>query len=459
MLRAAPVRLLVALAALLGCGGGPAPQPPNVVVILSDDQGYADVGVYGSPDIPTPHIDSLARNGVRFSDGYASAPQCAPSRAGLLTGRYQNRFGFETNFEANGAGLPREEVTFAERMRAAGYATGWIGKWHVGTQDYNHPLARGFDEAFGFFGALSPYLPAAGKASIPDLFRGREPVVVNEYLTDVFAREAVDFIERNRARPFFLLLAFNAPHEPLQAPQARLDRFAQIQDPKRRTYAAMVSALDDGVGQVLAAIAAAGLEQRTLIFFLSDNGGPAGRMWNGASNAPLRGAKGNTFEGGIRVPFLVQWKGRLPAGSVYREPVIALDLLPTALAAAGVEVRPEWRLDGVNLLPQLEGTRTTPPHDALFWRFAWPVRPASRRDGAIRQGDWKLVTEGARQPGPPRRFEALRELIDLRADPHEDHDLSAAQPERARALAERWQAWDAELPEPPMAPVNRSSSR
>jgi len=452
------VSFLIALTVLAGCAPEPANHPANVVVILSDDQGYADVGVHGSKDIPTPHIDSIARNGVRFSNGYASAPQCAPSRAGLLTGRYQNRFGFEENVYATDGGLPAEEITFGDRMRAAGRVTGFIGKWHLGGQYYNHPLERGFDETFGFLGALSSYLPPVGQSSIPNLTRGRDPVVVTDYLTRAFGREATAFIDRHQNQPFFLLLAFNAPHEPVQASQEYLDRFAQIGNPTRRAYAAMVAALDDAVGEVLDKIAACGLEDRTLIFFLSDNGGPLGATWNGASNEPLQGAKGNVLEGGIRVPFLVQWKGRLPAGSVYEDPVIALDLLPTALAAAGVEARPEWKLDGVNLLPYLEGRRTTPPHDVLFWRFIFRPPPLSRRNWAIREGDWKLVNTKVRLPGKQRAWRSVSKLINLRVDPHEDHDLSDVEPERAKALAARWAAWDAELMPPGQSAGKRRSA-
>jgi arylsulfatase A-like enzyme len=437
----------VLIAVLAGCSRSPLEQPANVIVILSDDQGYADAGYQGSSDIPTPHIDSIAKHGVRFTNGYVSAPQCAPSRAGLLTGRYQNRFGFEENLYSIDEGLPLSEVTFADRMRAAGRVTGLIGKWHVGTQAGKHPLDRGFDEFFGFLGALSRYLPPPGLPGIPGILRGREPALVTDYLTDAFGREAVSFIERHQHQPFFLLLAFNAPHEPMQAPPAALERFAAIEDPTRRTYAAMIASMDDAIGSVLAKLAACGLEERTLIFFLSDNGGAQGKRWTGASNAPLRGGKGETFEGGIRVPFLAQWKGRLPAGAVYDAPVIALDLLPTALAAAGVAAQPEWHLDGVNLLPYLAGEIATPPHDVLFWRFIF--RPKIGRSYfAIRQGDWKLVSESVRLPGPQRLWQSVPELFDLRADPHEDRDRRAAEPQRAEALAARWAAWDAELMPP-----------
>ncbi len=446
---------VAAIALLAGCSPDRVAPPVNVVVILSDDQGFGDAGYQGSQDIVTPHIDSIARNGVRFTNGYVSSPQCAPSRAGLLTGRYQNRFGFEENLHSLSVGLPPGEVTFGDRMRAAGRVTGLIGKWHVGTQATNHPLDRGFDEFFGFLGAMSQYLPPRGMPAIPGILRGREPALVSDYLTRVFGREAVSFIERHQHAPFFLVLAFNAPHVPLQAPQEYLDRFAQIENPSRRSYAAMVSAMDDAVGEVLAKIAELDLADRTLIFFLSDNGGPLGKTWNGSSNAPLRGGKGETLEGGIRVPFLAQWKGRLPAGGVFEPPVIALDLLPTALAAAGVEARPEWQLDGVNLLPYLDGEKSAPPHDVLFWRFIFRPNSVGRRFWAIRQGDWKLVSENFRLPGQRRAWGSVPKLFELPGDPHEDADRREAEPKRADALAARWAAWDAELMPPGQASGER----
>ena len=293
--------------------------------------------------------------------------------------------------------------------------------------------------------------------AVDQLFRASSPFVVSDNLTREFGREAVSFIGRHQHEPFFLLLAFNAPHAPFQAPQEVLDRFAHIGDPTRRTYAAMVSAMDDAIGEVLAKIAACGLEDHTLIFFLSDNGGPHGNGWNGSSNEPLRGGKGESLEGGIRVPFLAQWKGRLPAGGVYENPVIALDLLPTALAAAGVESKPEWQLDGVNLLPYLEGKLSTPPHDVLFWRFIFRAN-SGRFNWAIRQGDWKLVSENSRIPGMRRAWRSVPKLFDLRVDPHEDHDLSDVEPDRAKALAARWAAWDAELMPPGQSSGQRRSA-
>lgn len=340
------IALGLALSAATALAAGSA--KPNVIIILADDLGYGDLGFQGCLDIPTPRIDSLARNGVRCTNGYVTGANCSPTRAGLLTGRYQQRFGHEFNpaeTRNERFGLPIFETTIADRLKAAGYVTGIVGKWHLGFDRRYHPLERGFDEFFGFLGGSHPYFPGRG----PAIYRGTRAVGEQEYLTDAFGREAVSFITRHKDQPFFLYLAFNAVHLPKQATDDRLARFASITDPARRNYAAMLAALDLAVGKVLDTVRSERLEEKTLIFFLSDNGGPT-RMGgiNGSRNEPLRGSKRTTLEGGVRVPFVVQWKGKIPVGTVYEEPVIQLDILPTALAAAEVGIRPEWHLDGVD---------------------------------------------------------------------------------------------------------------
>jgi arylsulfatase A-like enzyme len=417
----------------------PAARRPNVLVILADDLGYADVGVHGCKDIATPHIDGIARDGIRCTSGYVSGPYCSPTRAALLTGRYQQRFGHEFNpalLREGGAGqgLHPAEVTLARRLKDAGYATGLVGKWHLGEEDKFHPLNRGFQEFFGFLAGAHDYLRTDDKGYGP-VYRGRERVELDGYLTDVLAREAAGFIDRHRDEPFFLHLAFNAVHTPLQAPEPALRQFAAIEAPTRRTYAAMTAKLDDAVGNVLDRLRAAGLEERTLVFFLSDNGGPIGKFAaNGSRNSPLRGSKGDTWEGGIRVPFLVRWKGRLPAGKVYDPPVIQLDVHATALAAAGVEVQPGWKLDGVNLLPFLEGKDAGRPHAALYWRFGEQM--------AIRVGDWKLVRADL---APDKQFGAIAPrpmLFHLGEDVGERNDQAAARPEKVKEMQEAWQKWN-----------------
>lgn len=397
-----------------------APRKPNILVIVGDDMGYGDIGVHGCRDIPTPNIDSLAKNGVRCANGYVSGPYCSPTRAALLTGRYQQRFGHEFNPGNNGRvadfGLALSETTLADRLKSQGYATGWVGKWHLGSEARFHPLKRGFGEAFGFLGGAHPYLAGRG----PELFRGMEQTEESEYLTDAFRREALAFIGRHRQEPFFLYLAFNAVHLPLQATEKYRDRFPNLREPKRRTYAAMMSAMDDAVGAVLARLREEKLEEDTLLFFISDNGGPTA---NASSNGPLRGHKATTWEGGIRVPWLAQWKGRLPAGKVYEQPVIQLDIAPTALAAADAPA--DGKLEGVNLLPYFRGEKEGAPHEALFWRFG--------EQTAVRMGDWKLVA--ARGSGGKR-------LFNLKDDLGETKDLTSACPDKAKELQAAWDAWN-----------------
>jgi arylsulfatase A-like enzyme len=410
-----------------------AERKPNILFIVGDDMGYADVGVHGCKDIPTPNIDAIAKAGVRCTNGYVSCPYCSPTRAGLLTGRYQTRFGHEFNPGGKGRdiGLPLTETTVADRLKAAGYATGLVGKWHLG-EDERHPQKRGFDEFFGFLGGAHPYI--AGKG-VP-ILRGTTDADEMSYLTDALGREAVAFIDKHKAKPFFLYLAFNAVHTPMQATDARLKKFESIKDPTRRTYAAMMLAMDEAIGKVLDKIRREKLEEDTLVCFISDNGGPTmqGTTINGSTNTPLRGSKRTTLEGGIRVPFFVAWKGTLPAGKTYDKPVIQLDLSATALAAAAIAVKPEWKLDGVNLGPFLKGeSGRSQPHDALYWRFGNQM--------AMRQGDWKLVKYdpvadgGKGQPTGPH-------LYNLADDIGETNDLATKRPDKVREMQTSWDEWN-----------------
>jgi arylsulfatase A-like enzyme len=421
-------------------------------VIVVDDLGHADLGYQGSEDVVTPHIDALARDGVRFSDGYVTSPQCSPSRAGLLTGRYPNRSGFEYNFMGHwDKGLDPAERTLADLVRDAGYATGMVGKWHLGKTEALRPGSRGFATTLWHPNG-GVYLPDPATGVLPGLFRGADPAELRGYSTDVFTDEAIAFIDQHREGPFFLYLAYVAPHWPLQAKPEDLARFSHVEDLQRRTFLAMMASLDANIGRLMQALREADLEEQTLVVFLSDNGGATGPLRprpdapsehgvNSSSNAPFRGDKRDLLEGGIRVPFLVRWKGQLPAGLVYEEPVISLDVLPTVLAAAGVTPPPG--LDGVDLLPFLRGERHDAPHDALFWRFDFlPSGTAEPRRWAIRAGDWKLV-KNAREP---------LSLYHLRDDPAESRSLAHAEPERVAALRARWQAWNAELM-PPAWPV------
>jgi len=438
--------LLLIAAALCGVQ---AADRPNILVILIDDFGFGDLSIHGCKDIPTPHIDALAVGSVRCTQGYISAPQCSPTRAGLMTGRYQQRFGHEYNSAVEGSNLPLAEVTLAERLKKAGYKTGLVGKWHLGEDDQHHPLSRGFDEFFGFLGGANPYLPQGPRAVVPRIMRDRQPAEEKRFLTEAFAEEACAFFDRHQKEPFFLYLAFNATHGPLQAPKNYLDKFQSIADETRRTYAAMTSALDDAVGTVLNKLKASGLEQNTLVFFFDDNGGPTDV--NGSLNTPFRGVKGETREGGIRTPFFVRWPAKLPAGKTFDQPVIQLDIHPTALAAAGVSFSADAKpLDGVNLLPFLTGEKAGAPHDVLYWRFSFPPAQPDRHKWAIRQGDWKLFTDfdaNRKKRSEATENEGLK-LVNLATDIREEHDLTATHPDKAEELKALWDQWNAQLAKP-----------
>jgi arylsulfatase A-like enzyme len=374
---------------------------------------------------------------VRFTAGYGSGPYCSPTRAGLMTGRYQTRFGHEFNDAAGGTrGLSLDEKTIADRLKTLGYATCAVGKWHLGALDQYRPMARGFDEYYGVLGNPGSYFTPNGFVDSrisPDVQKVSDPQF---YTTDAFAERAVDWLERHQNESWFLYLPFNAQHAPLEATQKYLDRFQNISDSKRRTFAAMLSAMDDAVGRVLKKVRDLGQEENTLIWYLSDNGGPTQSTTSG--NGPLRGFKSTTWEGGVRVPFMVQWKGRLPAGTVYDHPVIQLDILPTCVTAAGGRVDPAWKLDGLNLLPYLSGENKAKPHETLYWRFG--------QQWAIRHGDMKLVV-GRDGSGRP-------ELYNLVEDLGEQNDLAAAQPQKVKQLQALWDAWNAE-----QAPVAKEPAR
>jgi arylsulfatase A-like enzyme len=456
---ASSVVIYVTLLPLSGAavrGAEKPPAKPNILLIVADDLGYGELGCQGHTDIPTPHIDSIAKNGVRFTSGYVSCPVCSPTRAGLMTGRYQQRFGHEFNpgpvaDASDEFGLVRDEKTLAERLKATGYATGLVGKWHLGTREGLRPTERGFDEFFGFLGGAHPYLSNGRRRA--ELMRGTERVAEPDYLTEAFQREAVAFIDRHKAQPFFLYLAFNAVHAPLQATTKYRERFPEVKDEKRQTFSAMLAAMDDAVGAVLAKVHDAGLDEKTLVFFISDNGGPTPQTTS--RNDPLRGTKATTWEGGIRIPFMIQWKGQLPSGKVDDRPVIALDIHPTALAAAGVTTQPEKKLDGVNLLPFLQGNRAEAPHEYLFWRFGAQM--------AVRKGDWK-ITRAAARGGPQRRRRRARgnaeeQLYNLAQDIGETKDVAAEHADTVAELMKAWEKWNSELMAPRWQRANAQARR
>lgn len=462
-----------------------AAERPNIIILMADDLGKTDISWYGSPHLQTPNIDSIGRRGVTFTEGYVSSPICAPSRASLLTGRYQQRFGFEyqphdryphnlleyavyqyfldddewnvtpqfrfPNQDAiRRQGLPPGELTLAEALQQQGYYTGILGKWHLGEGKTSRPNARGFAYQFGFYEAFSLYYPDLSDTKIvnqqltdfsdPYIWKKgrqgscairRNDVVIADtaYLTDRIAQEASQFIRQHRDEPFFLYVPFSAPHTPFQAPKAYVDRFAAEPDPVKRIYYAMIAALDDGVGEIMATLREEGLSDNTIVWFLSDNGGATYTL--ATDNAPLKGGKFTHFEGGINVPFMVQWPGHLPAGVTYREPVMAFDIFTTTLAVTGTPVPKTNPLDGVNLLPFLQEDTTAVPHPTLYWRsdMAW----------AIRQGSWKLI-------GDDRS--GARALYQLDTDKEERHNRYQGHPEVVANLLETYAQWNATLAKP-----------
>ena len=379
---------------------------PNIILIISDDAGYADFGFQGSTKFHTPYLDSIAERGVVFNNAYASSAVCSPSRAGLVTGRYPNRFGIEFNLPgdprsgipSHERGLPLFELTLGDVLGQAGYQTGFIGKWHLGTNERYQPQNRGFAEYFGVLGGYSKYY-AGHAASTTSNYRVVNPDTL-PYLTDAIGNEAVGFVDRYRESAFFLLVSFTAPHPPMHAREDDLERFQGIFNTTKRTKnAAMMYRMDKNIGKILSRIKAHGLLENTIIVFTNDNNGSPGD--NGASNGLLRGGKGTVLEGGIKAPLIVSWPAKLPKGNVLETPVSTLDILPTLVGAAGINLPGDRVYDGVNLLPVMHGRVSAIPHGVLFWRVNWA--------SAVRKGNWKLV----------RTPDDRTWLYDLESDPGE----------------------------------------
>lgn len=420
-------------------------QQPNIVLILADDMGYSDVGFNGCTDIPTPNLDALAAAGIRFEEGYVSASVCGPSRSGLLTGRYQQRFGCGENPPEEGwpdnprcpdAGVPRSERLLSELLKPAGYRSAVIGKWHLGMAEHLRPNQRGFDYYYGFLNGAHSFTEAKKEwQSNPGLwpiFRNNEPMDYEGYLTDTFTDEGIGFIERSKDKPFFLYLSYNAVHAPWQAPENVAHKVKHIKNPARRTYAGMLVSMDDGIGRVVRALKDNGVYENTIIVFLSDNGAPKN---SAASSAPLRGNKGDTYEGGTRVPFVMCWPEQIEPGSIYENPVSALDVVPTVLAASSlVADHAALNLDGVDLMPFLKGEKKGRPHETMFFR--------RDDDYAIRVNDWKLAWNN----GIPTGTRTI-ELFNLAEDPNEATDLARQYPEKAEQLQCQFDDWDSKLPD------------
>lgn len=433
---------------------------PNIVLIVVDDLGYGELGCQGNPEIPTPHIDRIAAGGIRFTQGYVTASYCSQSRAGLLTGRHQSRFGYLTNpigaqNDEPGVGLPLSEKTLASYLRDSGYVTGLIGKWHLGASSGYLPMRRGFDEFYGFlheghYYSQSPYegltswirrktLPGGGDgvfysekrrtyytkhmgynepiydANNP-IYKGGQPVEEKLYLTDAITREAKSFVARNSDGPFFLMVSYNAVHSPMQGTNAYFKKYSHIKDVQRRIFAAMLANLDDSVGEVLASLKEHSVEQDTLLFLLSDNGGPTRELTS--SNLPLRGEKGSFYEGGVRVPFMVRWPASgITGGMTYDQPVSSLDIFATVQQIAGFKTQGNRVLDGVDLMPFLKKKKDGPPHRQLFWQ--------SSRRLAMRSDNWKIVRDLKRNKS---------ELFDLSKDIGEKQDLAESEPDKLNEM-------------------------
>lgn len=423
---------LLLLTTLLAGGVCAKAERPNIVIFLADDMGYADAGFTGATDINTPNIDQLASEGVVFSQGYVSHPFSAPSRAGLLSGRYQQRFGFETNPSYDiynpHMGLHDGVKLFPERLQEVGYTTGIIGKWHLGGNAKHHPNNHGFDYFYGFTGGAHDFFEVdltQDDEYKQYLLRNEKPAAFEGYITNAFTEDAVNFVNENKDNPFMLYLAYNAPHEPLQAPEEDIARYSNIEDPSRRIYAAMVDVMDRGIGQVVDALKENGLYENTLIFFLSDNGGPLDPVYgNSSCNGEFRDGKGSMYEGGIHVPFVACWPEKLKP-SQYDYPVNSLDISRTIVDVTGADAESGQTMDGTNLVPYITGQNQSAPHEALFWRCTY-ARAMVTVDGM------KQVAVGKRDA----------EVYDLNKDVSEQTDVTAQIPEKAAQMQQMWDEWN-----------------
>lgn len=425
--------LLLSLAA-------PSARQPNVILIMTDDHGHADLGCQGARDLKTPHIDALARGGVRLTNWYSNAPVCAPSRAALLTGRYPHHAGVATN----GPKLPRQQTTLATALKRLGYATAVCGKWHLGDAKESSPRDHGFDSFYGFHSGCVDFYSHRFYWNDPkvvnyhDLWRDQTEIFEDgQYLTERIAAESAAFIRRNRTRPFFLYVPFNAPHYPMHAPAKYVERFPGL-EPERRMYAAMLAAVDDGVGEIVKAVREGKLERETIIIFTSDNGATRERraglnqeMAAAGSNAPFRGSKFSLFDGGIHLPCIWWAPGRLPAGSVNPQFGAHFDIHPTVLGAVGGASEGTLRPEGVNLWPALVSGRPV-ERGAVYWTLG--------NQQAMREGDWKLVLNGLDEG---RAKPDAVHLANLARDPGETTNLASQEPERTARMRAALEAWAA----------------
>ncbi|MDP6610990.1 MAG: sulfatase-like hydrolase/transferase [Candidatus Marinimicrobia bacterium] len=436
---------------MAGLWAGDSPNPPNIVFLFADDAGYSDFGFQGSPNFHTPNLDKLARQSVRFTQAYTTAAVCGPSRAGLMTGRYQQKFGVEENnvpsamssagLTGADMGLPLDQETIADYLKKAGYQNIYLGKWHLGGADRYHPLKRGFDEFYGFRGGARHFWPYKEPPKDPlrkwerDFKNFQEP---DGYLTDVIADEAVASIERNKDNPFFLFVSFNAVHTPMHYLEEDLpDRKIKLTEKRRKLYA-MTKAMDRACGRIIAKLDELGLTENTLIIFTNDNGG----AWiNFSSNRPLSGVKGTHLEGGIRVPFLLKYGDHFEGNTSFNYPISTFDLLPTFVDAAGGNINSLENVDGVSLIPFLNGKNQYRPHETLYWK--------KETRAAIRDRDWKLI----RMPDRP----AL--LFNIARDPNETRNLARKHPEKVKTLYKKLFDWEVTLKRPLWITKRENSKR
>ncbi|MFL2991152.1 MAG: sulfatase-like hydrolase/transferase [Cytophagales bacterium] len=418
---------------------------PNIIIIISDDQGYADVGFHGSKEIFTPNIDRIASNGVVFSQGYVSYAVCSPSRAGLITGKYQNRFGYTRNIllapKDSLMGLPLSEQTLPDVLNNVDYKTKAIGKWHLGAHESLVPERRGFDEFFGFLIGGHRYFPE--DLTLNDLSEARRQmdgyitriydngkrIDTKKYLTEELSDNAVKFIEDNSSDPFFLYLSYNAPHTPLQATAMDLERNNHIEVEKRRTYAAMVSSMDDGIGLILDKLEEKKITDNTIVIFFSDNGGV--EWYNFSDNGILRGIKGDFYEGGIRVPFTMQWPSKIKPGTIYDKPIIALDVFATVASAASAEKYIRNDIDGVDILPYITGEKSGLPHKYLYWQ-----NPDKDID-VVRDERYKYL-----------RIEEEEYIFDLKNDISEEKNIIDSSKPIYDRLKSQFKEWEKEMIDP-----------
>tara|TARA_Y100000748_G_scaffold226503_1_gene190883 strand:- start:7054 stop:8454 length:1401 start_codon:yes stop_codon:yes gene_type:complete len=418
---------------------------PNIIIIISDDQGYADVGFHGSKEIFTPNIDRIASNGVVFSQGYVSYAVCSPSRAGLITGKYQNRFGYTRNIllapKDSLMGLPLSEQTLPDVLNNVDYKTKAIGKWHLGAHESLVPERRGFDEFFGFLIGGHRYFPE--DLTLNDLSEARRQmdgyitriydngkrIDTKKYLTEELSDNAVKFIEDNSSDPFFLYLSYNAPHTPLQATTMDLERNNHIEVEKRRTYAAMVSSMDDGIGLILDKLEEKKITDNTIVIFFSDNGGV--EWYNFSDNGILRGIKGDFYEGGIRVPFTMQWPSKIKPGTIYDKPIIALDVFATVASAASAEKYIRNDIDGVDILPYITGEKSGLPHKYLYWQ-----NPDKDID-VVRDERYKYI-----------RIEEEEYIFDLKNDISEEKNIINSSKPIYDRLKSQFKEWEKEMIDP-----------